>query len=68
MRDYRDGLIETLADREVALRHQWRFERAMLLDRLDVQRDEIARLKAHVVSQRAELMRYTMHAVVQVAA
>jgi hypothetical protein len=40
----------------------------VLLDRLNAQRDEIARLKMQVAKQRAELMRYTMHAVAGVAA
>ena len=43
-RDYRDALIEELVDRELALRHQWRFERAMLLDRLDFVSRELAML------------------------
>jgi hypothetical protein len=34
-RDYRDTLIEDLVDRELALRTQWRIERAALLDRID---------------------------------
>ena len=67
-RDYRDACIETLADGELALRHQWRLERAMLLNRLNQQHAEIAHLKRQVVNQRAELMRYTAHTVAGVAA
>lgn len=44
-RDYRDLVIEELADREAALRAQWRLERAALLDRIDAQHAELARLR-----------------------
>jgi hypothetical protein len=67
-RDYRDELIELLTDLEAVHRAQWRFERAMLLDSLDAKRHEIARLKVQVANQRAELMRFTMHAVAGMAA
>jgi hypothetical protein len=67
-RPWRDILIADLVDREEALRSQWRLERAMLLDILDTQRNENARLKAQVASQRADLMRYTATAVAGVAA
>ena len=53
-RDYRDELIELLTDLEADQRVRWRLERAMLRDRLDVQRNEIIRLKAQLARHRAE--------------
>jgi hypothetical protein len=35
IRDYRDRLIEDLVDRELRLHHQWRLERASLLDHIE---------------------------------
>ena len=67
-RDFRDAVIEEFADRELALRHQWRFERAALLDRLDAQAAEIARLRHSLATLRADVMRYTASTVAGVAA
>lgn len=67
-RNYRDVLIEHLYDANNEQMEWHRLERALLLDRLDAQRDEIARLKAQIASQRAELTRYSMRTVAGVAA
>jgi polyhydroxyalkanoate synthesis regulator phasin len=67
-RDFRDEVIEALADAEAALRARARLEQAMLLDRLEAQRGEIARLRTQVANLRAELWRYTAAAVTGQAA
>jgi hypothetical protein len=56
--------VEYLYDELEAATARWRLERALLLDRLDQQRDEIARLKAYVANKRAELSRYTASQVI----
>lgn len=75
MRDYRDAVIEQLseelasAEAQIAAEAaQWRRERAMLLDRLDVQRAELARLKSRLASMRDEISRYTSALVTGTAA
>ena len=52
-RDYRDTLIEDLIDREDALRHQWRLERAMLLDRIDELSRQLQMIEPDAVVYRA---------------
>ena len=56
-RDYRDTLIEILTDLEAAQRARWRLERAALIDLLNAQRDEIARLKIQVAKHRRAVAR-----------
>jgi hypothetical protein len=62
-RDYRDDVIEALADTEASLRAQCRLERAFLLDRIDALAAENKRLRDQLSWRRDELRRYTAAAI-----